>query len=122
MSFATKLTLLPITAAALLSISCVVKEYEAPPPSPPPVMSSDGQPIEEEGDPEVGMEPPAPQPESVAVAKPSPQHVWIAGHWAWRGRWLWMGGHWAVGAPGAVWIPGYWHRGPKGRWTWIRWR
>jgi hypothetical protein len=41
---------------------------------------------------------------------PSPNHIWINGHWAWRyGRHEWVGGHWAL-PPGA----GY-------RWEDARW-
>jgi hypothetical protein len=33
--------------------------------------------------------------------QPSPNHIWINGHWAWRyGRHQWMRGHWAL-PPGA---------------------
>src|SRR6185436_14338556 len=117
MSFAIRVSLVAAIALSA-STACVVKEIEAPPPSPPPVTTSDGQPIEEEGDAEVGVEPPAPQPEPAAVGQPSPQHVWIAGHWAWRGKWMWFHGHWALGSPGATWIPGHWHRGPKNHWHW----
>ena len=124
MSFTIKLPFVLVAQLALASTACVVKEYEAPPPSAPPVMTSDGQPVEEEGAADVGVDPPAPQPETVVVVRPSPQHVWIAGHWVWRGRWIWIGGRWALGTSGAVWIPGYWHHGPKGRWHWVRghWR
>ena len=33
----------------------------------------------------------------VQVARPSPNHIWIAGHWAWRGgAHVWIPGHWAM--------------------------
>ncbi len=60
----------------------------------------------------------APPPMRVEVqpARPSPGHLWIAGHWAWRGnQHVWMGGHWAV-PPGAgyVWQPARWAPNERG--------
>ncbi len=56
--------------------------------------------------------PPAEQVEVVTVA-PSPNHVWIKGHWGWRGRWVWEPGYWEVIRPGHRWVDGHWrlHRG-----------
>jgi hypothetical protein len=57
----------------------------------------------------VTIAPPAPRVEVRPVA-PSPSHVWIGGHWAWRGgAHVWVGGHYAL-PPGA----GY-------RWEQARW-
>ncbi|MDE3068556.1 MAG: YXWGXW repeat-containing protein [Verrucomicrobiota bacterium] len=58
--------------------------------------------------------PPPPPPQTVVVA-PGPGYVWVDGEWVWRGRWVWIGGHWAYPPhPEAVWVHGYWHRGPYG--------
>lgn len=44
---------------------------------------------------------PPPVRVEVATARPSPNHVWVAGHWAWRGnQHVWMPGHWMM-APGS---------------------
>jgi outer membrane lipoprotein SlyB len=60
--------------------------------------------------------PPAPLAETIVVAAPGPDYVWIHGDWAWSdGHWVWMGGHWAN--PPHVhgtWIAGYWVKGPHG--------
>jgi uncharacterized protein YcfJ len=58
--------------------------------------------------------PPAPPAETVVVA-PGPGYVWIPGDWVWRGRWVWAGGRWAYPPRhGAIWVGGYWGRGPHG--------
>jgi hypothetical protein len=67
--------------------------------------------------PEVAVQvaPPAPRVEVRTVA-PSPSHIWIAGHWAWRGNaHVWLPGHWAL-PPGAgyVWEPARWVPQPNG--------
>jgi hypothetical protein len=71
----------------------------------------------------------APPPMRVEVQppRPSPNHIWIAGHWAWRaGAHVWIGGHWAM-PPGAgyVWEPARWipqpnggYRFVEGHWRW----
>ncbi len=65
----------------------------------------------------VVVEPPALRVEERPAA-PSPNHVWIAGHWAWRaGHHVWLGGHYALPpGPGYVWEPARWEREGKG-WT-----
>jgi hypothetical protein len=54
---------------------------------------------------------PAP-PAEVVPARPGPAHVWVEGHWAWRGPrrgYVWAPGYWAVPTtPGYVWVPGRW--------------
>ncbi len=57
--------------------------------------------------------PPAPQPEAVP-ARPSSDHVWIAGYWTWQdSRYAWMAGHWEMPpSRGAVWINPRWQ--PEG--------
>ena len=41
--------------------------------------------------------PPAPQAPEAVPARPTGQHVWIAGYWTWRNnRYEWMAGHWEV--------------------------
>lgn len=72
----------------------------------------------------VRQPPPPPQPETILGVRPSPMHVWVPGHWVWRGGWVWQPGHWRR-APrhNAAWVPGHWaQRGPH--WVWIEghWR
>jgi len=44
----------------------------------------------------VAQAPPSLQAE-VVLARPSPDHVWIAGYWTWRdSRYEWMAGHWEL--------------------------
>jgi hypothetical protein len=50
--------------------------------------------------------PPAAQVEVVPVA-PSVNHVWIAGHWHWAGRWVWVRGHYVVRRVGMRWVPAH---------------
>jgi hypothetical protein len=60
-----------------------------------------------------GTPPPAPV-DSVVVA-PGPGYVWVDGEWIWNGGWVWASGHWIVPPyPHAIWIHGYWGRGPHG--------
>ena len=56
------------------------------------------------------MGPPPPPRVEVQVARPSPNHIWIAGHYAWEGgTHVWIGGHWAIPPqPGYVWEPARW--------------
>jgi len=62
----------------------------------------------------------APPPMRVEVrpAAPSPNHIWIAGHWAWRGgAHVWMPGRYALPpAPGYRWVAARWVN-EGGRWT-----
>lgn len=63
--------------------------------------------------------PPPPRTEVVAVA-PSPRHVWVPGHYAYRGRgYRWIPGHYRV-APRRyrTWVPGYWRQAPRGH-VWV---
>ena len=64
------------------------------------------------------QEPPRVIEERVVVA-PSPMHVWIAGHWAWRrGAYAWAPGYWAPRPrPRAYWALGGWIRFGGG-WRW----
>jgi hypothetical protein len=99
---------------------CVVRAYEEP----ATVQASGTAEVtteEQPGEYEAAQAPPPPQQEVVVVERrPSPHHVWIAGHWAWRGRWVWVAGHWQrAHHQGAVWVPGHWDRMPNGRWRWM---
>jgi outer membrane lipoprotein SlyB len=59
--------------------------------------------------------PPAPLPETVVVASPGPDYVWVGGEWVWNGRWFWRAGYWGYPPyPGAIWIGGGWNQGPRG--------
>jgi hypothetical protein len=59
----------------------------------------------------VNQAPPPPRPDTVAP-QPSPEHVWIAGYWAWRdNQQQWVPGHWEIPPrPGATWIPARWEQ------------
>ena len=69
--------------------------------------------------------PPPPMRVEVQTARPSPAHVWIGGHWGWRGNaHVWLGGHWAMPPqPGYVWEPARWAN-QNGQWTYFEghWR
>ncbi len=73
---------------------------------------------------EVAKEPPpSPVVENPGRA-PSPNAVWISGHWEWRGgRYVWAPGHWETAPPGQVYVPGRYKRVGNG---WVyepgRWR
>jgi WXXGXW repeat (2 copies) len=69
----------------------------------------------------VTLAPPAEQLEVVGLA-PSPNHLWIRGHWAWHGRWVWEPGFWEVMRPGHRWLEGHWVAHRHG-WAWVpgRW-
>jgi hypothetical protein len=57
----------------------------------------------------VTQAPPAVQAE-VILARPSPDHVWIAGYWTWReNRYEWMAGHWELPPhSNSVWVAPRW--------------
>jgi hypothetical protein len=60
-------------------------------------------------------QPPPPPPVETVVVAPGPGYVWIGGEWAWNGGWIWVAGHWGYPPyPRAVWVRGYWYRGPHG--------
>jgi WXXGXW repeat (2 copies) len=69
---------------------------------------------------------PPPMRVEVQTARPSPNHVWLAGHWGWEGNaHVWVGGHWAIPpSPNHVWVPARWvNRGGRwvfwqGHWDW----
>jgi outer membrane lipoprotein SlyB len=63
----------------------------------------------------VVQQPPPPPPAETVVVAPGPGYVWIGGEWVWNGGWIWVGGHWGYPPnPHAVWVRGYWYRGPHG--------
>jgi outer membrane lipoprotein SlyB len=58
--------------------------------------------------------PPAPPVETVVVASPGPDYIWLGGEYSWNGiGWVWVGGHWGHRPYGhAVWVGGRsWHDG-----------
>jgi outer membrane lipoprotein SlyB len=60
-------------------------------------------------------QPPPPPPVETVVVAPGPGYIWIGGEWAWNGGWIWVAGHWGYPPyPRAVWVRGYWYRGPHG--------
>lgn len=107
------------TAAALLlllSPACVVRGPHGRPVlvAPAPVVSIRY----------VDREPP-PVRYEVAPPPPSPEHVWVAGHWSWDGRaHLWIPGRYLLRPrPRAHWETGRWVRHERG-WHWVEghWR
>jgi len=69
--------------------------------------------------------PPPPLRAEIVPLAPTPAHVWVAGHWAWRREhYVWVPGHWEVPAsPGYVWVPGGWQpRGGGYVWVEGHWR
>jgi outer membrane lipoprotein SlyB len=63
----------------------------------------------------VQQAPPPPPVDTVVVAAPGPDYVWIDGEYVWNGGWIWVAGHWGYPPyPHAVWVRGYWGRGPHG--------
>ncbi len=74
----------------------------------------------------VKVKAPPPPPRAVVVtrpARPGAGHVWIAGHYVYRGgRYIWVKGAW-VKPPrkGVVWVPGRFDT-RKGVWVSGRWR
>ncbi len=93
--------------------------------SPPPSQSASAATIvyeERPGEVTVYREPPPPRDEVVVVeARPSPQHVWIRGHWAWHGHWEWIPGHWhRIPAGRRLWVGGVWvFQARSGSWLWV---
>src|SRR5437588_2424355 len=71
-----------------------------PPPPPPPLVV---------GPVRVQVPPPPPRAEVQPVA-PSARHIWIAGHWAWRGgAHVWLSGAWVVPPESnVIWEPARW--------------
>ena len=72
----------------------------------------------------VEQAPPAQLQETVVVAQPGPDYVWIGGEWVWNSGWYWRTGYWGHRPySNAIWIGGSWNRGPRG---WVhepgRWR
>jgi hypothetical protein len=50
--------------------------------------------------------------QEIIAERPSPQHVWIAGHWRWQdGRYAWIAGRWDLPPrPGVVWVEPRWEQ------------
>jgi hypothetical protein len=68
--------------------------------------------------------PPAPMVESPGPP-PSPNAVWVSGHWLWQGgKYEWVAGRWETAPPGAsAFVPGR-HKKTAQGWVWEpgRWR
>lgn len=62
----------------------------------------------------VVMQAPPPAQQEIPTARPSRDHVWVAGYWSWRNdHYEWTAGHWEVPPrTGAVWVPPRWQ--PEG--------
>ncbi len=54
--------------------------------------------------------PPAAQPPEAVPARPTPQHVWVAGYYIWQNnRYEWMAGHWEIPPrANATWVNPRW--------------
>lgn len=97
-----------VLLATVLSSACAVRETVVETPTSAEV--------------EVASDPPPERVEVVAVA-PSPEHVFIRGHWRWERGWVWEAGHWEVRRAGHEFVVGHWARRPRG-WLWVpgHWR
>jgi hypothetical protein len=93
-----------------------------PPPQPvyQPPQPVYQQPVQEYYQPPAPIEvqyeapPPPPQYEVIPVA-PSPNHLWIAGHWGWQGgRHYWNPGRYEVRRVGMQWRAASWQRNGRG--------
>ena len=101
----TRISRIVCAALLLLATGCVVREHV------------------------VVRTPPVPPPSQVEIVpvRPGPAHVWVPGHWAWRGSergYVWVGGHWAVPqGSNYVWMPGHWAQ-ESGGYVWVEghWR
>lgn len=62
----------------------------------------------------VVMQAPPQAQQEIPTARPSRDHVWVAGYWSWKNnRYEWAPGHWEVPPrSGAVWVPPRWQ--PEG--------
>lgn len=67
----------------------------------------------------VTEEPPPPRHREV---QPKSGHVWVRGHWEWRGnKWVWKSGHYERARASYDWQPGYWDK-QGNRWHWVEGR
>jgi hypothetical protein len=68
---------------------------------------------------------PPPQRAEIPPPAPSPQALWVAGHWhwSWSGvRYVWTPGRYIERPqPNANWLPGYWEQ-HAGGWIWVEGR
>ncbi len=108
-----------VCAATAMTLSaCVVAPY-------PQRQVVYPQPAPDEPEIIVGVAPPAPYVEVIAVA-PFAGAVWIGGYWGWSGgRHNWVPGRYERARPGYRWEPHRWNQGPRGDWRlrgggWVR--
>ena len=54
--------------------------------------------------------------QEIIEGRPSPSHLWIAGHWRWQeGRYAWVAGRWEIPPRANVmWVEPRWERRPNG--------
>ena len=51
--------------------------------------------------------------------RPTPNAVWIDGHWKWAGaRYIWVSGYWEK-KPKGTWVAGHWKKTPRGH-VWVK--
>jgi hypothetical protein len=62
----------------------------------------------------VVMQAPPVAQQEIPTARPTRDHVWVAGYWTWRhDHYEWLAGHWEIPPrSGAVWVPPRWQ--PEG--------
>jgi hypothetical protein len=62
------------------------------------------------------QKPPSPGGADAMSAQPSPNHVWIAGHWHWNGgQYTWVAGKWELPPiENAVWVAPHWDSNGNG--------
>ena len=67
----------------------------------------------------VTKRPPPPRREA-RPRRPSRRHVWVGGHWSWRGsKYVWVKGRWTVPPRhGGRWVAGHWSK-RGGGWAWV---
>ena len=106
-----------IAAAGVYIAGCDRSAPPPPPPPPPPPQAQAepppqeaGQPIPEdqpEQDIVVPEAPPPPVVETVPVAPPEPDYVWVGGYWDWNNtQYVWVPGRYRrPPGPDRVWVP-----------------
>ena len=66
---------------------------------------------------------PPPPPVETVIVRPSPRHVWVPGHYAYRGRrYVWVDGYHTIPPRGrSAYAPGEWRQSPRG-YVWVEGR
>src|SRR5512138_1765816 len=95
-------TAIAVVTLACLSTSCVAASVVPNAPTVPPAP--------------VIEKPLSPAINDAPGEQPSPQHVWVPGHWRWsEGAYVWEAGRWEVPpAPNLAWNPPQWQQQGNG--------